>query len=93
MHQPVTQPGDHIPGLLRIRGLELRTELVDLFPDVIERGRDGPLGKFVLEQKLRRDAAFVHLKFQTFPCGNDFFQAFLVRFLHAILTPSRMMLS
>lgn len=88
MHKAVPQAGHHVPRLVRVGGFELAAQLVNLLPDVVQRGSDSPLGKLVLQQKLRCDAALLHLAGQVLPGGNDLFQTLFVRLFHAMRTPS-----
>lgn len=91
--KPMPQTSDHVPWLFRIGLFELTRQLVDLFPDVIQRCGNCPLRKLIFQQKLRGNVMLFDLNFQAFPSRYDLFEPFFVRFLQAIFTPSRIIVS
>ena len=59
--QTVPQTGDHIPRDIGMAILEIGADLIHLLADVVQRRRNSPLRKFILQQQLRRDPAFCDL--------------------------------
>ena len=88
MHKSVPKSGNFDPRDLRVAFLELIRQIVNVFPNVVQRRRDRPLHRFFLTNFLWRDLLPLYIS-QELLCGfPDLLDPLLVTVLHAIWTPS-----
>ena len=92
MHQPVAQTGDFCPGNIGMCLFVFRRQIVCLFSDIVKRRCNRPLDRFAGQNVIFCDTGLFNVG-QQLPCRiTHFINPLAITILHAIFTPSLIML-